>query len=166
MQETNTRRGFFRRVAIVGAVAAAIGGLGWKAYAQGGGWHRGHHGPLDPATLDTAVERMLKHLYVEIEATEAQKEKIAPIVKSAARDLLPLRDKMHAARASVIGLLKADTVDRAAIERLRGEQVANADQASRRFTQALADLAEVLTPAQRKELAAHLGRRHGRWGHG
>jgi len=166
MQETNARRGFFRRAAIVGTVAAALGGLGWKAYAHGGGW-RGHHaGPLDPATLDTAVERMLKHLYVEIEATEAQKEKIGPIVKSAARDLLPLRDKLHAARASGIGLLKADTVDRAAIERLRGDQVTLADQASRRFTQALADLAEVLTPAQRKELAAHFVRRQGRWGHG
>ena len=39
-----------------------------------------------------------------------------------------------------------------------------ADEASRRLTRALAEAAEVLTPEQRKELAARFARR--RWGHG
>jgi Spy/CpxP family protein refolding chaperone len=41
-----------------------------------------------------------------------------------------------------------------------------AEQASRRIVQSLADAAEVLTPAQRKELAARVEKhRHG-WRHG
>ena len=45
---------------------------------------------------------MLKHLYVEVDATEAQKQQFAPIVKAAARDLLPLRDKMRDARGQAV----------------------------------------------------------------
>jgi len=33
---------------------------------------------------------MLKHLYVEIDATDAQKAQITPLVKQAVSDLLPL----------------------------------------------------------------------------
>src|SRR5213083_2489962 len=92
------RRKFFKRAAIatlIGGIAAAIG---IKAFAQGGGycgWHRGGFaaGPLDPAQVDEHLDRMLKHLYVEIDATEEQKQKLAPIVKQAAKDLLPLRER-------------------------------------------------------------------------
>ena len=52
------------------------------------------------------------------------------------------------------------------IEALRAKQLRLADDASRRLTRAVADAAEVLTPAQRKDLAAHFARRHGRWTHG
>lgn len=169
--EQKPRRRFFKRAAIatlIGGVAAVIG---IKAFAHGGGyggWRRGGFmaGPLDPARVDEHLERMLKHLYVEVDATEEQRAKLAPILKDAVKDLLPLREKLHAARAQAIGLLGVERVDRDAIERLRADQVALADQASKRFTRALADVADVLTPAQRKELAAHFVRRHGRWGHG
>src|SRR6266478_5825887 len=49
-------------------------------------------------------------------------------------------------------LLSHDPVDRAALEALRADQLKLAEQASRRFTQALADVADVLTPEQRKAL--------------
>ena len=85
-------------------------------------------------------------------------------MKSAARDLLPLRSRFHDARRQAIELLAATTVDRGALERLRAEQLVLAEQASQRFVQALADVADVLTPAQRKELAERIGRMHGRRG--
>jgi periplasmic protein CpxP/Spy len=164
------RRKFFKRAAIatlIGGVAAAIG---FKAYAEEGGcgWHRAGFaaGPLDPAAVDEHLDRMLKHLYVEIDATEEQKQKLEPIVKQAAKDLLPLRDKARAARKRAVELLTADAVDRAAVEALRAEQIQLAEQASRRLTQALADVAEVLTPAQRRQIAERM-ERHGRgWRHG
>ncbi len=56
------------------------------------------------------------------------------------------------------------SVDRAALEALRADQLQMAEQASRRFTQALADAADVLTPEQRKQLAERAGRWHGRRG--
>jgi Spy/CpxP family protein refolding chaperone len=140
-------------------VASLATGLGVKAFAHGpGGWHRG--GVMDEAHLD----RMLKHLYVEIDATEAQRQQLAPIVKAAARDLLPLRAKMHEARRQAIELLSQDIVDRAALEALRADQLRQAEQASQRFIQALADVADVLTPEQRKQLAERVGRWHGRRG--
>jgi len=149
--------------ALLGGLAAA---LSVKAFAQGG-WHRGGmHGPMDPAEFDKHLERMLKHLYVEIDATEAQKQRLEPIVKQAAKDLLPLRENLHAGRREAIQLLSQDRIDPAVVEALRAKQIGLADEASRRLTRAIAEAAEVLTPAQRKQLAAHFARRHGRWGHG
>jgi len=163
--DTQPRRRFFKRAAIAGLLGAVAAGIGFKAHAHGG-WHRRGFmdESLDPAQLDERLDRMLKHLYVEIDATDAQKAKLGPIVKDAVRDLRPLRAKMRAARKQAIELLTQDTVDRAAIEKLRAEQMQAAEQASKRITRALADAAEVLTPAQRKQLAERFSRRWRRHG--
>ena len=152
-QQGETRRRFFRRAGLIGLLGAAAAGIGWKAYAHGG-WRRGE--PLSEAQVD----RMLQHLYVEIDATEEQKQRLAPIVKEALRELQPLREKFRATRAQALELLTQDRIDPAAIESLRVEKLRLADDASRRFARALAEAAEVLTPAQRKDLATRLERRH------
>lgn len=163
------RRRFLRRVAIGTVVATLATGIGVAAFAHahgGGGWHRGGfmgvH--LDPAKLDKHLDRILKHLYVEVDATEVQKLQLAPIVKGAARDLLPMRDRMREAREQAVALLSQPTIDRGALETLRANQLQLAEQASRRLTQALADVADVLTPEQRKQLAERVARWHGRRG--
>ncbi|PYN49401.1 MAG: hypothetical protein DMD95_01275 [Candidatus Rokuibacteriota bacterium] len=167
--EEKPRRRFVRRMAIATVIAGVASGLGIKAFAQGGGhggWHRGGFmgAALDPAMVDERLDRMLKHLYVEIDASDAQKQQLAPIVKSAARDLLPVRARLHDARRQAVELLSRESVDRAALETLRADQLRLAEQASMRFTQALADVADVLTPEQRKQLAERIGRWHGRRG--
>jgi Spy/CpxP family protein refolding chaperone len=163
------RRRFFKRAAIATLIAGAATGVGVKAFAHGGGfggWHRGGFmgTPVDPARLDEHLDRLLKHLYVEIDATDAQKQQLAPIVKAAAQDLLPLRTRMHDARRQALALLAQPSIDRAALETLRAEQFSLAEQASRRFVTALADVADVLTPEQRRQVAERLGRWHGRRG--
>jgi Spy/CpxP family protein refolding chaperone len=151
------RRRFFK-FAAAGAALTGLSGLAWKA-----GAHGRQGGPIDPARLDEHLDRMLKHLYVEIDATEAQQQKLEPIIKQAAKELMPLREKVREARRQGMALLSAPSIDRAAIERLRVEQIAAADDASKRFVRALADVAEVLTPEQRKVVAARMARRrHGR----
>ena len=165
----NPRRRFFRRAAIATVIVTLATGVGLKALAHGhgfGGWHRGGFmgAQLDPAKLDEHLDRMLKHLYVEVDATDVQKQQLAPIVKAAARDLLPMRDRMRDARLQAVALLSQPSIDRAALESLRADQLQMAEQASRRFTQALADAADVLTPEQRKQLAERAGRWHGRRG--
>jgi protein CpxP len=170
-QDSGQRRGFFRRTGLVAAIAAmatTVGGIGAYAHAQGGHGFRGgmFGGPMDAAQLDERIERMLRHLYVEISATPEQQQKLAPIVKQAVRDLQPLRTQIQAARKQAIGLMSAEHIDRAAIEHARAESLQLAETASRRFTQALADAAEVLTPAQRKQLAEHMQRRRGMRHHG
>ncbi len=168
--EQGPRRRFFKRAAIATLIGGIAAGIGVRAFAQGGGygcWHRGGFaaGALDPAQVDEHLDRMLKHLYVEIEATDEQKQKLAPIVKQAAKDLLPLRERIREARGKALELLTQDSVDRTAIEALRAEHLQLAEQASRRIAQALADAAEVLTPAQRRELAARAEKHRG-WRHG
>lgn len=163
------RRRFLRRAAIATALAGLATVIGVKAIAHAGGpwrWHRaGFMGaPLDPARVDEHLDRMLKHLYVEIDATDAQRQQLAPIVKSAARDLLPVRAKMHEARRQAVELLSREHIDRAALEALRADQLRLVEQASMRLTQTLADVADILTPEQRKQLAERIGRWHGHRG--
>jgi Spy/CpxP family protein refolding chaperone len=155
----SSRRRFFK-LAAVSTAFAGLAGAGFGALAHGRG-----RGPMDPAALGERLERMLKHMYVEIDATDAQKQKLDPIVKQAAQELQPLRAKVREARREGMKLFSADNIDRGAIERLRAEQIASADAASKRFTQALTDVAEVLTPDQRKTLAARFAR-HTRRGRG
>lgn len=155
----NPRRRFFRLAALSTAFAG-LAGAGFGALAHG---RRGGRGPIDPAQMEERLDRMLKHVYVEIDATPEQQQKIDPLVKQAAEELRPLRAKVREARREGLRLFSADSIDRGAIERLRLEQMASADAASKRFTQALADVAEVLTPEQRKTLAARFARHgHGR----
>lgn len=164
------RRPWLRRTVLGVMVAGLAAGAGWQAFAAGD--HGGRHhrsfmsGSMDPAAMDARLDRMLKHLYVEIEATEAQKAKLGPIVKAAAKDLAPMREKVRAARKQATDLLTRDTIDRGAIESLRAEQVGLAGEATRRFTQALTDVAEILTPAQRKQLAERMESRRHRWHRG
>jgi Spy/CpxP family protein refolding chaperone len=161
--QPNLRRRFFR-LAALSTAAAGMAGLGFGAFARGG---RHGRGTMDPAAMDERLDRMLKHMYVEIDATEAQKQKLDPIVKQAAAELRPLRAKVQEARREGVKLLSAETIDRGAIERFRVQQIGATDAASKRFTQALADVADVLTPEQRRKLAARMGRRgHGRMAFG
>ena len=157
---TNPRRRFFK-LAAASTAAAGLGGLGLNALADG---PRRGRGPIDPARMEEHLDRMLKHMYVEIDATEAQKQKLDPIAKKAAQDLRPLREKTREARLKSVELLSADKIDRGAIENARAESMRAADAASKRFTQALTDIGEVLTPEQRKTLAARMQRRGHRRG--
>ena len=159
--EDSSKRRFLRGAAVaalMGGLAAGVGAQAWAHGGPGSGPHgRGSlSGPIDPARMEARLERMVKHLAVEVDATSEQTAKLAEIAKSAARELAPMRQKARDARRQAMDLLAAPTVDRAAIERLRGEQIQAADAASRRLSQALADAAEVLTPDQRRKAAEHL----------
>jgi len=143
--------------------AAFAQGYGWHPGFMSGGWHHGfigggwHHGgfmgdPLSPAQIDERIDRMTKHMGIELDATPEQQARVAGIAKSAVHDLLPLREKAHAARGRAVALLTAPTVDRDSIERLRAEQLGLAETASKRIAQALADASDALTPDQRKKI--------------
>jgi len=81
-------------------------------------------------------------------------------------DLLPMREKLLAARATARDLLTQQTIDRAAIEKFRADQIAVHDATSKRLVQAVADAAEILTPEQRRKLSNMMPPRGGPWGGG
>jgi periplasmic protein CpxP/Spy len=165
------RRGTFLIALVAVALVAGItGNLLSKAFGQGGSWHHiSWHGggvfggPLSPAQIDDRIDRMTKHIAIELDATSDQQVKIANIAKAAVADLRPLHEKAHATRAQAITLLTAPTIDRSAIERLRAEKIGLAETASKRIAQALADVAEVLSPEQRRKVADWMASRRHWW---
>jgi len=143
---------FFAGAALVGGVGAVAAAMGAHGMMM--------HGVESQADMSAHIDHMLKHLYVEIDATDAQKAKIGPLVHQAATDLFPLHTQLQAAHAQAVQGLTQPTIDRAALETAREAHLQLADQASKRIVQLLGDVGDVLTPAQRNALAAHLGKLH------
>lgn len=153
---------------VAGALAVGLtGAIATNAIADGGfgppwrhGWHGGFgpRGDIDPADLNRMIERGVKHLAIEIDATPEQTTKLVEIAQSAATDLRPLRDQLRDARKQGREILSAPTLDRAQIETFRTQQMAVMDQISKRVAQAVGDAAEVLTPEQRTELGSKIER--------
>jgi protein CpxP len=141
------------------AVGVTVGAASTSAFSRGGfgpaGWHR--HGfmgrSFDPAQAEARADRMVRHLAVEVDATNEQQDKLRAVVKNAVKEVLPMREKVQAAREQARKLLTEPTINRSEIEKLRAEHVALADTFSRRVAQAFTDAAEILTPEQRKKLA-------------
>jgi protein CpxP len=169
-------RSRLRTTLVVAAIALAGGLIGvtaTRALSHGMFGHGfGHHGfmrgggPMDPDKAQRRAERFMKHLAVELDATTEQQEKLAGIARDAVKELLPIREEALAARKRGLELLTQPTVDRAAIEALRAEQIARAETASKRLARALGDAAEVLTPEQRKKLAERVEEMRERRGRG
>jgi Spy/CpxP family protein refolding chaperone len=148
------------------AGAGLVAGLGAVAQATGMGMGAMHHGmalsaDASPADVSAHVDHMLKHLYVEIDATAAQQAQIGPLVQQAVTDLLPLRSQLKTGHDQFVTALTQPTVDRNALETARASHLQLADQASKRIVQLLGDVGNVLTPAQRQALATHLQQMHG-----
>ena len=111
---------------------------------------------FDPARAEERADRMVRHLAIEVDATNEQTDKLRAIMKATVKDLVPLREKIKSARERVRELHTAPTIDRAAIEQLRSEQMANVDAASRRIAQGLEDSADVLSLEQRRKVEEKL----------
>jgi Spy/CpxP family protein refolding chaperone len=156
-------------VTAVALAAAITGAAATHAFSNPGFGHGPWGGPtfmrapFDPAQAEDRVDRMMRHLAIEVDATAEQEAKLRSIAKAAVKDLVPMRERALAARQRARTLLTQPTVDRTAIEAFRAEQIALADAASRRIAQALADAAETLTPDQRRKLDDRLGGSRGPW---
>jgi periplasmic protein CpxP/Spy len=143
------------------AAASFEGGFG-PEFAQ---WQSGLFDGVIGTVVEAHADRIVRHLAIEIDATAEQQDKLRAIVRDAVKDLLPMREKLLAARATARDLLTQQTIDRAAIEKFRADQIAFHDAASKRLVQAVADAAEVLTPEQRRKISDMLPR-GGHWGGG
>ncbi len=137
-QQGTTRKGWFRKgnrkvIALVTGIAIAIGGgYGVQALANSktyehiklsagfsSGWHGGDHkrfADWSDADIEARIERMVKHVAIEIDATPEQQEEITALATAVATDLKPVHDRMRATGMELHDLLMAETIDRAALE--------------------------------------------------
>jgi Spy/CpxP family protein refolding chaperone len=147
-------------------------GPGWR---RGFGWRRGGmqqnedgHGMgrrtgggfasmMSPGVIERRVNRVLG----VVDASTEQKQKVRAVFEKAANDLYAMRNKRTENRRAMAEALAAATIDRAKVEQLRTDRMKLADASSKRLTDAVVEAAEVLTPAQRADLAARFQRRRG-----
>ena len=163
------RRGGFFKGLFAGALLFAIvagGAYVGSSHAHPGaaGRHAMWHGSFDAESSAKRINAMVGWVLADVDATADQKAKIGNIAQAALKDLMPLRDEHKTARAKASELLAAATVDRNAMEALRASEFKLAETASKRMTQAIADAAEVLEPAQRAKLAEKMKQRMDRRG--
>ena len=129
----------------------AIYGGSWRA-----GWHgRRFHGGLSNMTdaeIEKKVDRMVKHVAIEIDATPEQQTKISKLFIALAKDLKPMRGQMRDSGRQVHDLQLANKIDREALEKIRAARLAAAERLSKAIVNAVADAAEILNPEQRKVL--------------
>ena len=133
-----------------------MGGTGGERMGHG---HHGGPGRMGAEGMGKFAERRIERIIKEVGGTPEQKDKLLAISKATIADMKPLREQHMQARQKAIGLLAAPTVDRAALEQLRAQEVQWADAMSKRMTQSMADSAEVLTPEQRAKLAELMKKR-------
>jgi Spy/CpxP family protein refolding chaperone len=153
-----------RMLATVPGMAAAAAPFDREFFAAD--WQGGLFSGAIEAVIEAHADRMIRHVSIEIDATTEQQDKLRAIVRGAVKDLLPVREKMVAARSAARDLFTQQTIDRAAIEKLRADQIAIHDAVSKRLVQAVADAADVLTPEQRRKLADMLPPHRAAWGRG
>jgi periplasmic protein CpxP/Spy len=159
-QETNQtfkKPNHKRRWAIAGIGGAlAAGLLTLSAFGNGGPGGHGHHGhhrhgmfsEMTPEQASKRIDKMVNWVLDDVGATAEQKQRVAQIAKEAVQEMMPMRTQHKAARGRAVDLLAQPTIDRAAIEQLRVEEMQLGEAASKRLTKAIADAAEVLTPEQ------------------
>ena len=165
---TGFRQSFLNRYTALAFIAGAGLSAGVVAVAaQGMGMGAFHHGMMmgSPADMSAHADHLLKHLYAEIDATDAQKAQIDPLVKQALADLSSLHTQAQTAHTQLMQALTAPTVDRNALEAAREAHLQLAEQGSKRIVQLIGDVGDVLTPAQRQALATHLQQMHGMSAH-
>lgn len=143
----------------VGVYATMRHGPGWFRASYGHeGWHR--HGIHNAEAASERAEFATDWLLNRINASEEQRQQVQGIVQEAVQELLQIREQHHQHKQTWLEALAQPTIDRDALEQLRSAELQLANTASRRLVDTLADIADVLTPAQRSELIALATRLH------
>ena len=162
-----------RRRCVAGALGltliAAASLFAFRATGQGEAGPFGHgaflHGKFcgarSPAEAERHVTRMVGWLVDDVKGTPEQEKRLVEIATAAVKDLAPIRMEACENHAKVVALLTAESIDRAALEAIRSRQMELAAAASIRIAKAVADAAEVLTPAQRAGVADRMAKRWG-----
>jgi Spy/CpxP family protein refolding chaperone len=163
-----SRRRFWVGGGILAGLAALVA-VTPRAFARGFAGHGfGGHGRHafgarlmeDPAGAKQHAGMAVEWVLRGVDATEEQKQQAKGITDRLIDQLGPLAEKHREHREAMARELAKPEIDRAALERLRREEIALADEASKLAVASIADLGDVLTPEQRAELIRFAHRFH------
>ena len=147
-----------------GAGLAIAGLVGILVAACGHGRHRhgffGHHQIDNVGEARERVEHVAGWVLDRMDATEDQETRIQAILDDSVGEMFGMRKEHRANRDALIELLSEPNIDRQALEALRRNELQLAEAASTRMVVALADVAEVLTVEQRREMLEHITSHH------
>ena len=167
------------RMVMIGMLVTLLAAIGVSAWAQpappppgmdGGPGMMHRHGMHDggmgggmmfggsPEFMGRAIDHMLDGL----NASDAQRSQIKEVVAQAGADLKAQMAAGRGLRQRGMQIFTAPTVDAAAAEQLRQQMLQQHDQMSRRVTQAMVAVANVLTPEQRAKVGERMKDRQAR----
>jgi Spy/CpxP family protein refolding chaperone len=148
----------FAAGALASTVAPAVTGAAAGVAAQ----------PMGPGFAQGMMAAHLSRMLASVGASSDQSARIHTIMASAMGSLRQIHARAAANHQELHTLLTSPTIDRAAIERIRAKSVTDFDQSSHILTDAMADVAQVLTPQQRAKIGAEMAGHHhmGAWRHG
>ena len=167
------------RMVMIGMLVTLLAAIGVSAWAQpappppgmdggpemmhrhgmhGGGMGGGMMFGGSPELMGRAIDHMLDGLNV----SDAQRSQIKQVVAQAGADLKAQMAAGRGLRQRGMQIFTAPTVDAAAAEQLRQQMLQQHDQMSRRVTQAMVAVANVLTPEQRAKVGERMKDRQAR----
>lgn len=121
-------------------------------------WGHHHMRPSSAAELSERLADKVEHVLDELDATDQQRARADALVQERAPQLFSLMSEGRELRIELKQVMLAEQLDRARLDAVRAKIDAVAQKAADTGLDAVFQLAEVLTPAQRKQLAEHLAR--------
>lgn len=147
-----------RRWLVAGIPALLLGAVLAAQAPAFAAWGR-HH--LSPERMERMLDRHVEDVLDDVDATADQKSRIKASLARAKPELKALMAERAKLRLAAHAALAADHVDAGEVERLRGETMKLAERGSALLSRTLTEVAQVLQPAQRRELLEHWKRRSG-----
>ena len=171
-----TAQGQRVKTVMIGMLVTLLAAIGVSAWAQpappppamegGMGHHdmRGHMG--GPGMMfhgsPEHMGRMIDHMLDGLNTSDAQRTQIKQIAAETAADLKAQAAAGRGLRQRGMQIFTAPTIDANAAEQLRQQMLQQHDQMSRRVTQAMVAVANVLTPEQRARIGERMRDRQSR----
>lgn len=158
----------FATVLVAGAAATTLvhaqHGSGGEGHAMGHGGAMAMQAGMGPGGHGGGMwmGRGLDRLLDGVKATDDQRTRIRAIADAARRDLQSQRQDHRALRDQAMSAFTQSTVDAAQVEAVRRQMLSQHDAATKRMSQAMVEIAQVLTPEQRSQLAQRMKERQDR----
>jgi len=134
-------------------------------------WHgkhrgrRGHHGiwgrKHDPERARDHMHYATGWMLHRLEVEDDVRDQIQARLDMAFDDLMPLMEGHRGKREAVLDVMLGDEIDRVALEGQRREAIAAVSEASEIIVTAFADIAEMMSPEQRRALSDRIEKRRG-----